>query len=97
MLSIIKRYEFVSELLKSYPEIIEVYSCLDFNMELDIVTLYILKKGDFDIAALYRRLYTVYDDVHLYVTENQLDPMFIGQKIVWRKGVWFSDVLYQMR
>ena len=86
----INRKSKLSELFESHPEIVEVYSTVDFSFNKNPVKLFALLNYRTDAVSAFESLIDIYGlGSCIYFTTNPLDFMFLGNKIIWRKGVWY--------
>lgn len=91
MLSTISRQAALGELFAKYPEIVEVYVNNDFTLTQDWNEFYILTRStNISTLDILKSLNTIYSrPCSVYFAESEFNLMFVGKKMVWRKGRWY--------
>lgn len=90
MLGTINKRKQLGKLLLETPEVIEVYADVNFSFEQDSVELCLFSHLDFDTPRFLFGLQKIFSlPSKFYFTHKNLDSMFRGKKIIWRKGKWY--------
>lgn len=103
----IKKRTALNDLFSSTVGVHEVYSDKDFNFSQDFASLYIVLDDidtysglvmQFNSPRFLDRLHKIYDPrATFYLAHSSFDIMLENKKLIWKKGVWFDDILPEMR
>ena len=92
MLGVISKMKSMEKLLSEFPNIVEVYSDVDFSFEKDSAIFYCVCKDSFttDFVSLLYCVRNIFDDKsRVYFAHSSMDVMLEHRKLIWRKGSWY--------
>lgn len=92
MFGVISKMKSMEKLLSEFPNIVEVYSDVDFSFEKDSAKFYCVcvDSSTTDSTSLLYRVCAIFDNnSFVYFAKSSMDVMLEHRKLIWRKGSWY--------